>query len=227
MNPFQDIQSLFLFSLTPGQVIRNIAVAFVCGLLISRFYCWTNGRPVYVRTYVGSLVTLAMITAVVIMVIENNLARAFGLVGAMSIIRFRTAVKDVQDIAFIFFSLAIGMAAGVGMAMIAFIGTVFVGAVMVGLSKVQTHAQRRREYLLQFAFTPSETDEAPYLPILGRYCRRHHLVNMKSYGNDGPLDLAFYVHLRDQDESGQFVQALGQVDGVQNVNLFFDEELEA
>lgn len=121
MNEFQDLQNILSFSLTTGQVVRNLAVALVCGLLISRFYAWVTGRPGQSRTFSGSLIALSLITAVVIMVIGNNLARAFGLVGAMSIVRFRTAVKDVQDIVFIFFSLAIGMAAGVGQAAVAFI----------------------------------------------------------------------------------------------------------
>ena len=78
----------------------------------------------------SSLVTLAMITAVVIMAIGNNLARAFGLVGAMSIIRFRTAVKDTQDLVFIFLALAMGSAAGVGFHRLAVVATLVVGATL-------------------------------------------------------------------------------------------------
>jgi len=223
MNPFQDIQDLFLVSLTTTHVIQNIGVALICGVFIALFYTWAIGRPTYARTFVGSLISLAMITAVVIMVIENNLARAFGLVGAMSIIRFRTAVKDVQDIAFIFFSLAVGMASGVGLPRIAFIGTFFIGVVMVGLSKVQMTVQNRREYLLQFSYALADESDAPYVPILNAYCRTHHLINMKSHGPDMPIELAFYVHFKDQDKSRQFMQELGQIDGVHNANLFFDE----
>ena len=224
MGNLQDLQNLFASSISAGQIVRNLAVALVCGLLIARCYCWANGRPNPARTFVCSLVTLAMITAVVIMVIQNNLARAFGLVGAMSIIRFRTAVKDVQDIAFIFFSLAIGLAAGVGLSKLAFIGTFVIGAVMVGLPKVQAHAQKKREYLLQFSFLPSVDNEAPYLPLFNRYCRHHHLINMKSYGPYGALELSFYIRLKDQDEGSLFTLELGRTEGVQNVNLFFDEE---
>ena len=224
MDTFQDIQNLFSFSLSAGQVIRNLVVALICGSLISGFYRWTTKRPSNSWTFVGSLITLAMITAVVIMVIQNNLARAFGLVGAMSIIRFRTAVKDVQDIAFIFFSLAIGMAAGVGLYMIAFIGTVGIGLVMLGLSQIQSQMQKRREYLLQFSFAPSAEGDAPYLSLLKKHCKRHHLINMKSYGDGERLELSFYINLRNQSKSNDLVRGLGGIEGVQNVNLFFDEE---
>ena len=87
-----------------------------------------------------------MITAIVLMVIGNNLARAFGLVGAMSIIRFRTAVKDTQDIVFIFFSLAVGMAAGVGYHLIAICGTVFVSLTMLVLTQFSHGSTTQREY---------------------------------------------------------------------------------
>lgn len=224
MNSFPDVQNLFSFSISAGQVIRNLVVALICGFLISRFYCWTTKRPSNSSSFISALITLAMITAVVIMVIGNNLARAFGLVGAMSIIRFRTAVKDVQDIVFIFFSLTIGMAAGIGLSMISFIGTIGVGLVMLGLAQVQSHTQKKREYLLQFSFAPSAEGEAPYLPLFKKYCKQHNLINMKSHGPEGLLELSFYIHLKDPDKSNDFVLALGQIEGVQNVNLFFDEE---
>ena len=165
-----------------------------------------------------------MITSLVIMAIGNNLARAFGLVGAMSIIRFRTAVKDTQDIVFIFFSLAIGMAAGVGQFMTAVTGTLAVGLVLLGLSQIQTHVQKKREYLLQFLFIPRDGEEAPYLPVFMKYCRRHHLVNTRSSGSNGQLELSFYIHLKDQRDSDRFVSELGEIADIRNINLFFDEE---
>ena len=225
MNGFPDVQNLFSFSISAGQVIRNLIVALSCGVLISRFYCWTTKRPSNSRAFIGSLITLAMITAVVIMVIGNNLARAFGLVGAMSIIRFRTAVKDVQDIVFIFFSLTIGMAAGIGQSMIAFIGTIGIGLVMLAFVQAQSHTHRKREYLLQFSFASSSEGEAPYLSTFKKYCKQHILINMKSHGPEDPLELSFYIHLKDQSKSGDFVREFGQEDGIQNVNLFFDEEV--
>ena len=226
MGDFQDLQNLLSFSLSLGQVVKNLVVALGCGILVSRFYSWVTRHPSNGRSFIIALISLTMITAVVIMVIGNNLARAFGLVGAMSIIRFRTAVKDVRDIVFIFFSLAIGMAAGVGAPAIAFLGTVSIGLVMLVVSRVQTHAQSRRDYLLQFRYAPQAEGEASYLPVFERYCRRHHLINTKIYDSEDRLELSFYVHLKDQGESDDFVLALGQLEGVRQVNLFFDEEYE-
>jgi uncharacterized membrane protein YhiD involved in acid resistance len=224
MNGIQDIYNIFQFSLNPGAFVRDLAVAFICGVLISRFYCWSSKSSNNSWTFVNSLVSLTMITAVVIIVIGNNLARAFGLVGAMSIIRFRTAVKDIQDIVFIFFSLAIGIAAGIGLSILAFIGTLAIGTVILIMSKIHQLTNVKREYLLQFAYVPSPDAETPYQDILGRYCSRHHLVNTKFAENTQHLELAFYIKFRDPDKRDGFVFELSKLPGVKNINLFFDEE---
>jgi uncharacterized membrane protein YhiD involved in acid resistance len=222
MDTLQECQNLFTSGV--GAVIGDLAIALLCGFLVSLLYRWTYRGPSYSATFVSSLAALTMITALVIMVIGNNLARAFGLVGALSIIRFRTAIKDTQDIVFIFFALAVGMAAGVGLHLSAIAGTLFIGLCIFLLSRTHYATLGRREYLLQFTFSPSDGQEAPYISLLERYCRDHKLVNVRSIENGNLLELSFYVHLRDQGESGQLVRELGRVPGVSRVNLFFDEE---
>ena len=224
MNGFHDIYTMFQFSLSPGTFIHNLIVALICGACIARFYCWTSKSPNTTRTFVSALISLTMITAVVILVIGNNLARAFGLVGAMSIIRFRTAVKDVQDIVFIFFSLAIGMAAGIGQTMIAFIGTAGIGLVILTVSQIQSFSDTHRDFLLQFSFTPVSGNDPPYLPVFKKFCHKTHLLNIKQIEHDGRLELSFYIKFKDQSKKDGFVSELAQVNGVHNINLFFDEE---
>jgi len=201
-----------------------MTVALACGFLISLLYRWTYRGPNYSIKFTNSIPPLSMITAVVIMVIGNNLARAFGLVGALSIIRFRTAIKDIQDIVFIFFSLAVGMAAGVGLHPVAITGTIFIGASILILSKIHYASPKRREFLLQFRFTSSGEQEAPYLPTLGEYCKQHKLINVRSLRNGDLLELSYYINLKAKDRSEEFVRQLGQVQDVSQVNLFFDEE---
>jgi len=127
-------ESVFLSDV--GQVIRSLIVALICGFLVSLLYRWTYRGSNCSITFVNALPALSMITAIVIVVIGNNLARAFGLVGALSIIRFRTAIKDIQDIVFIFFSLAVGMAAGVGLHSTAVAGTIVIGISILILSRI-------------------------------------------------------------------------------------------
>ena len=98
----------------PNEVIINLILAFFLGLVISAVYKKTHKGLSYSQSFMVTNIFVTVIVCMVIMIIGNNLARAFALVGALSIIRFRTVVKDTKDTAYIFWSLASGMAAGTG-----------------------------------------------------------------------------------------------------------------
>ena len=222
---FTDFQGTELFPITGADIIRNILVAMLCGLSIAWLYRRTYKGPGYSVSFVNALVLLSMITAMVMLTIGNNLARAFGLVGAMSIIRFRTAVKDTQDIVYIFFALAVGMAAGVGYHRVAIIGTLTVGFMIFCFSKTKAAAPQKDEYLLQFSYNPNGDDVPAYVSVLRRYCRSHHVINTRALGADREeLEISCYVQLRDKQGDGHFVREMRRASGVGHVNLFSDEE---
>lgn len=223
---FDEFQNINLLPATGSEIMGNILVALVCGYVISWIYRHTYRGPGYSIPFVNSIVLLSMITAIVIMVIGNNLARAFGLVGAMSIIRFRTAVKDTQDIVYLFFALAIGMAAGVGYYKIALTGTFFVGLIIYVFSKSKFSIPRQEEYLLQFNFlSEKETDIPPYQTAFNKHCRKYTTISVKSVDEKGLLELSYHVKLKDREKSQDFVKDLNKIQGVQSINLFYDEEL--
>ncbi|HVO74133.1 MAG TPA: DUF4956 domain-containing protein [Ignavibacteriaceae bacterium] len=220
-----DFQNILNFSLTVGTVIENIVVSLFCSLLIALFYRWTYKGAGYTLSFIHSLVILSMITAIVIMVIGNNLARAFGLVGAMSIIRFRTPIKEPMDIIYIFFSLAIGMAAGVGLHMIAVTGTIVVGGILLILTKANLFSINKDKYLLEFNFLPTGNGaEPPYIAVLNSYCKKYNLINIKSVGDEDQLGLSFYVNVKNKNLNDKFIRDLTRIEGVFSINLFFNEE---
>lgn len=221
----KELQNIGYFPITGTEIVANILVALVCGLFIAWLYRHTYKGPGYSTTFVNSMVILTMITAVVLLVIGNNLARAFGLVGAMSIIRFRTAVKETQDIVYIFFSLASGMAAGVGYHKIALIGTLFIGLMIYLFSKSKLSAPRKEEFLLQFSYHPNGDEIPAYLPVFRKYCRGHKLINTRSLGVDrDALELSYYVKFKDMEKNSAFMRELQKTEGVNQINLYFDEE---
>lgn len=221
-----DFQDIFVFTITVWDVIANVLVALVCGTIIALLYRFTYRGLNYSSTFTISLVMLTMITAIVIMVIGNNLARAFGMVGAMSIIRFRTAVKDTSDIMFIFFSLAIGLAAGVKLYSIAIAGTIIIGLVYLVASVFNVSVPIRREFLLQITARNSGLPENPFQQWFSTYCRRHKLVNMKTLGDEesDEVEFSYYLNLRDREKGKELLSAIRQIPGVKAVNLFFDED---
>lgn len=218
------LSNMNLFPVSIYRIMANVIVALCCGLFIAWIYRKSYRGAGYSAAFVNSMITLTMVTAIVIMVIGNNLARAFGLVGAMSIIRFRTAVKDTQDIVFIFFALAIGMASGVGYYRIAIFGSIFVGMIIMMLVKSNITSTRNDDYLLQFSFQSNGSESSPYLPVLNKYCRRHNIVNIKTVEDQEIIDLSYYVKLKDKEKNPQFIRELNRTHGVKNINLFFDEE---
>lgn len=221
----QEFNTIFQFTIPLSEIIQNIFIAFVCGVIISFFYRKTYSGPGYLNSFVNSLVILSMITAVVIMIIGNNLARAFGLVGAMSIIRFRTAVKETQDIIFIFFSLSIGMAAGVGLHGLAFAGTLLVGFTALILTKTNLVSPIQKDLLLQFSFTGNGSDEeSKFLDVLNKYCKRIKLINAKSIGDTGTMEYSYYIGFQKKASASEFIRDLKNVKGINQVNVFFDEE---
>ncbi|MEM6328462.1 MAG: DUF4956 domain-containing protein [Bacteroidota bacterium] len=224
--PFDLTDPFSTLPLETGQIAANLVVALLCGLSVSMIYRWTYRGTSYSATFVSSLITLAMITAVVIMAIGNNLARAFGLVGAMSIIRFRTAVKDTQDLVFIFLALAIGLAAGIGFHRLAVLATLIVGGVLLALGRSGFGASRRQEYLVEITATgaPASGEEPPaWDSVLAQHSRRHRLLHART-GDDGRLDLGYLVSLRAAEDAPTLTDALGRTEGVEQVALYFDED---
>jgi uncharacterized membrane protein YhiD involved in acid resistance len=218
----QNLQGIDLFSPTLSQIIVSLAIGLLCSLIISVVYRWTYRGPGYSNSFVISIIALSLITSLVIMVIGNNLARAFGLVGALSIIRFRTAVKDTIDIVYIFFGLAIGMAAGVGYFKIALIGTVFISLVLIFFSKININMFRGEQFLLQLQYT--DDDLTSVKKIMDDFCSSFELINIKSLSGGVSKEFSYYVNLKRNKEYLEFVRELKNISAVQYINLFRDEE---
>lgn len=220
----EDINNLFNVAITPQEMLLNLIVALIAGIIISIFYRKSYSGPGYQASFVNSLILLVIITAIVIMVIGNNLARAFGLVGAMSIIRFRTAVKETQDIMYIFFALAIGMAVGVGQHGLAIFSSFFIGTITYVLSKSKFSTPIKSDLLLQFTFNSKSEGSDSYNQLINSYCRKSKLINAKAVGAEEMLELSYYVGFKDKEKTTEFVQKLRKINGIVNVNLFYDEE---
>ncbi len=222
VNDFADI---FTLSISLRDVVFNLIVALLCGILISLLYRYTYKGLNYSSSFAISMIMLTMITSIVIMVIGNNLARAFGMVGAMSIIRFRTAVKDAIDIMFIFFALTIGLAAGVKMYAVAIFGTLFISLIFLIISRFNFGLSRKREYLLQILTLSEDISSTNIEGIIRRFCRHFKLINVKALGESGNelMEYSYHVFLKADDRGSQMIRELKKQEDIKNVNLFFDE----
>jgi uncharacterized membrane protein YhiD involved in acid resistance len=143
----------------------------------------------------------------------------------MSIIRFRTAVKDSQDIMFIFFALGIGLSAGVGLYAVTLASTVLIGLAILITSKLNINNPPQREFLLQIHCSENGIDDNPFQTVLKKYCYKSKIINVKGEDEEAgtQLELSYYIKLKSDDLGSTLVKELKKINGVNNVNLFFDE----
>src|SRR3989338_9173867 len=121
--------------LDPTLIIAGILTSFIISLVIVFVYRKTHKGLSYSQSFVITLIFVTLVATVAMMVIGNNVARAFGLLGAFSIIRFRTVVKEPKDISYIFFALIEGMAVGTGSYLIAIISTILFSIILITLHR--------------------------------------------------------------------------------------------
>ena len=208
-----------------GEIILNTTLSFFLGPFVTWVYRSTSRQLTISFSFINTLVLLSMLMCLVMMVIGNNIARAFGLAGAMSIIRFRTVVKDTRDTAFVFYALGVGMACGTGNLKIALIGALLIGFFIGVLHWTRHGAVMRNEFMIGFSMLPTDNvaEAKIYLPVLERFCRHHQLVGVKSERMGETIRLTFHVGLKDPDQSELLVSELANLEGLQRVAINLGE----
>jgi hypothetical protein len=191
-----EIQQLFHFSISIWEVIANVLVATFCGSFISLFYSITHRRISYSVNFAKSMVMLSMITSFVMMVIGDNLARAFGMVGLISLIQFRTTMKGARDFMFIYFALAIGLATGVGLYAVSVVGTFFIGFIIWVVTEFKPASKITQVFTLQLMHDLPAGGEAMDLEdTLTKFCLKFKLLNSKAGMNEDQVFTRLSYHL--------------------------------
>ena len=201
----------------PSEILINLIIAFFLGFIISLVYKKTHKGLSYSQSFVLTNIFVCVIVAMVIMVIGNNLARAFALVGALSIIRFRTVVKDTKDTAFIFWSLAAGMASGTGSYFLAISGTAVISMIALVLYYTNYGSIFKSEFIIQFRSRNSAKNKKNYNKIFSEYCKSSTLLNAESSGDGQSLKLSFDIVLKENKAYDEFIQKLSKVSGLSEV----------
>ncbi len=188
-----------------------LALSFCLGLFIYFVYKKTYSGVMFSRTFGGSLVAMTMITTMVILAVTSNVVLSLGMVGALSIVRFRTAIKEPMDIAFLFWAIAGGIVLAAGMIPLAIVGSVIIGLIMI-------------------VFCNRKTIEKPFIAVItcrdgeaekrvGQYLTsqvKKAVVKSKS-AQKGNIELSYEVSLKTDDTA--FITALSDMDGVESAVL--------
>lgn len=141
-----------------GRLISAIAIACLAGILIAIVYRVTYGGVLFNKQFLLGLILMSMITTSIILAISSNLVLSLGMVGALSIVRFRTAVKEPIDTIFMFWSLAAGILVGAGFFLIAILATLIIGALYIMIDYVGKQIKPRDSYYLVLRYDAAAQD---------------------------------------------------------------------
>jgi len=206
-------------SLGVGHILFNLGLTLALGLMITYVYRVTHRGLSYSKNFVSTLILMSMITTLVMMVIGNSIAVAFGLLGAFSLVRFRTAVKETKDTGFIFFSLAEGMAVGTGNYLLAIVSTIFFLLVVWLLNKFNFGSIHGNDYLLIFTINHQSNQPDSFSVIFDKYLKNSMLLNINAKNGGQASEMVYSVRFVDDKRSNDMIKELMTIDGLSEVHV--------
>lgn len=206
LNSFNDATDIFSI----GDVILALILSFCLALVIAWVYQATYQGVSYTQSYVHTLIMMTMVVAIIMLVIGSNIARAFSLVGALSIIRFRNAVKDTRDVGYIFFALAIGMACGTRFYLLAIVATVVISFILWGMSALNLFAKEQSEQILKIRLPGDMPYENLFDDIFAKYLARSTLIAVEVVQAGLLTELVYGIQFKSQADPQQFITELRQ-----------------
>ena len=192
-------------------MVISLALAFAIGLFIFEIYRKTYRGVMYSRSFGITLLALAMITDLAIMTVTSNVVLSLGMVGALSIVRFRTAIKEPLDIAFLFWSIVVGIMLGAGMIPLAVFGSIFLGVVLILFAN---HSTKETPYILVLQCEDEAAERAATAIVEKKVAR--HIVKSKTVTKGG-IEVTMEVRL--PDSTTQFINDLSATDGIAAATL--------
>ncbi|WP_310604018.1 DUF4956 domain-containing protein [Anaerosporobacter sp.] len=212
---FSDVfKSSFMDKVSSFSVVDTLiamCAAFALGLFIFFVYKKTFSGVMYSASFGVSLISMTLVTTFIILAITSNVVLSLGMVGALSIVRFRTAVKEPLDISFLFWAIAVGIVVGAGLIPLAVIGTILIGIVMiVFVNKKSTD----NPYILVISCVNDASEKTAIEAVKNSV--KKHVVKSKTVSKSG---IELTVEIRLKDMTTEFVNKISDLNGVENVVL--------
>ena len=205
-------------------ILINISLAIILGLFISYVYKSTHKGVSYSQSFMLTIVFVTIIVSMVMMVIGNNIARAFALVGALSIIRFRTVVKDTKDTAYIFLALASGMAAGTSSYFLAIAGSLITATVAYILHATNYGSIYSSEFILRFRLKTIESHEQhSYMEILNSFAKRANLLHIEPSGDSLSTRMTYDIVMIKDKSPNEMSLELSKLDDISELVIVASE----
>ena len=220
MERFQDLTSTF----TLLDVAWVLMLSFALSVIIAATYKATHRGVSYSQSYTQTLVVLCMIVGMIMLIIGSNLARAFSLVGALSIVRFRNAVKETRDVGFVFLVMAIGMAAGTRFYALATFATAMLCTVAVVMFKLDMFAKRVAERILRVRLPVDRDCETVFEEVFRDYLADFRLVSIETVSGGVLQEAVYSVVLKPNVEPQKLLEAIREINDNHKVALVVGQQ---
>lgn len=204
--------------------LLGLCLAFLSGQGIAWTYIATHRGLSYSRAFVNSLVVIPMVVTVVMMVLNNNLVTAFGLMAVFAVVRFRNVLRDTLDTSYVLTVLAVGMACGTQRFSLAAIATLTLVAVMFYLWYTAFGSRHRYDLIVNLHWARPVLELGYMTRVLQRHSRALHCASQRFGENQAGMDLSYRLLLRDPDRIAELLLELRGVEGVSRVTSLKAEE---
>lgn len=216
-------QTIFSGTFEIGKLIIAFVVALVLGLAIATTYMLTHDREFYSKSHTITLVMLppiiAMIVALVVPIVGNNLASAFSIAGVFTIIRFRSMPADPKDVAYVAFALAAGLSCGLGYIYIGIIFTVLMVIVLFVLKLFRFATPLKKPMLLKITVPEDLNFEGAFDGILEKYTDEYSLQKVRTCDFGSLFEISYKIKISDKVSKKEFLDELRTVNGNLNIIL--------
>lgn len=204
------------------QVVSAIILSIVYSFIIAKVYLLVHRGYSYSKSYLHTMIMVSVTVALIMVIIGSEIARAFALVGAMSIIRFRNPVKDPRDVAFLFITIAIGMACGVGFYMYATVFTFTIVILMLSMHYYNFGDLPNKSYIVKLVSAPAQKDEI--LKLCSKFCSSVDLLSI-DFLSEEPMKetIVLEVELFKGESYNQLVKTLQGQLALDHISLLVGE----
>ncbi|CCW14201.1 DUF4956 domain-containing protein [Rhodococcus aetherivorans] len=211
----QDLSGTF----TTFDIIVSLSLSFVLASIIGWVYRHTHRNVSYSQSYVQTLVLVGMVISLIMLVVGSNIARAFALVGALSVVRFRNAIKETRDVGFIFLVMAVGMTTGTRFYLLAIAATIAICLVLLIMNKFNWFKLDVQRQVVKVQVPPEQEYNALVEDVLIRYCSEFELVSTESVRSGALTELYYTAQLKKGTKPNELISALSAVNTGQRVTV--------
>jgi uncharacterized membrane protein YhiD involved in acid resistance len=211
----QDLSSEF----SVVDVVLVMVLSFALSAFIGWIYKITHRGTSYTQSFVFTLVLNGMVVALVMLIVGSNIARAFSLVGALSIIRFRNAVKETRDVGFIFLTMAIGMAIGTRFYLLGVVAAIVISLMILLMTRFNWYAREMSSQILRVQIPNGAPFDTLFDRAFLKYTSTSELISVDSVHNGMMTDLTYSIGMKKPGQIQEFLTEIRNLNGNNKVTL--------